>query len=216
MKDKIGVIGSGQVARVLANGFLKHGYRVMMGSRDVSKLTDWKNTGGEAASAGSFADAARFGDIVVLAVTGTKALEALQMAGVENLSGKTVIDVNNPIADGPPVNGVLPYFTGQNESLLETLQQATPLAHLVKAFSCVGNAFFVNPSFPDGKPTMFICGNNTGAKKEVVEILDKFGWEIADMGMMEAARAIEPLCMLWCIPGMLRNEWAHAFKLMKM
>jgi len=73
----------------------------------------------------------------------------------------------------------------------------------------------MNPHFDDGKPTMFICGNNEAAKKQVSAILDQLGWETADMGGVEAARAIEPLCILWCFPGFLHNEWTHAFKLLK-
>ena len=212
---KIGVIGSGQVATVLAKGFLKYGYSVMMGSRDTSKLEGWKTEGGDNASTGSFEDAAKFGDIVVLAVSGRAAESAVDLAGIENLNGKTVIDVTNPISEDAPENGVLKFFTSLDDSLMEQLQRKAPDAHFVKAFSCVGNAFMVDPQFPDGKPTMFICGNDDNAKKEVIQILDQFGWETEDMGKAEAARAIEPLCMLWCIPGFIRNQWTHAFKLLK-
>ena len=113
------------------------------------------------------------------------------------------------------MNGVLKFFTNLDESLMERLQREFAAARFVKAFNSVGNAFFVNPQFKDGKPTMFICGNDEGAKKIVKGILDQFGWETADMGKVEAARAIEPLCMLWLIPGFLRNEWKHAFKLLR-
>ena len=140
---------------------------------------------------------------------------AVKAAGVANLNGKTVIDTTNPIADAPPVNGVLQYFISQNESLMERLQALAPEAHFVKSFSCIGNAFMVNPDFNGVKPTMFICGNHDGAKSEVKVILDQFGFDVADMGTVEGARAIEPLCMLWCIPGFLRNSWTHAFKLLK-
>lgn len=212
---KAGIIGSGAVAKVLANGFIKHGYQVKVGSRDTSKLADWLSKAGEKASTGSFADAASFGHIVVLAVKGAAAKEALRLAGPEHLSGKTVIDTCNPIASSPPVNGVLPYFTTINLSLMEELQKEFPEVHFVKAFNSVGNAFMVNPDFAGVKPSMFICGNNEGAKAEVREILDAFGHETEDMGGAEAARAIEPLCMLWCIPGYLRGQWSHAFKLLK-
>jgi predicted dinucleotide-binding enzyme len=143
------------------------------------------------------------------------ALEALELAGKDTIAGKTVIDATNPIADAAPVNGVLRYFTDMNESLMERLQQRFPDAHFVKAFSSVGNACMVNPQFKGGKPTMFICGNNEAAKAVVSNILDQFGWETADMGSAEAARAIEPLCMLWCIPGFTQNDWVHAFKLLR-
>ena len=126
-----------------------------------------------------------------------------------------MLDATNPIADEPPENGVLRYFTGPNDSLMERLQKRFPTAKLVKAFSSVGNAFFVNPDFGGTKPSMFICGNDSSAKEETRAILDKFGWETEDMGQVQAARAIEPLCMLWCIPGLAQNRWTHAFKLLK-
>jgi hypothetical protein len=211
---KVGVLGSGDVAKVLAGGFLKHAHDVMMGTRTPAKLTEWarQNPKGRV---GSFADAAQFAELVVLAVKGTVAADALRAAGGANLAGKPVIDATNPIADSPPTNGVLKFFTNLDESLMERLQRKFPDARFVKAFNSVGNALMVNPQFKDGKPTMFICGNDEPAKRIVSGILDQFGWEMADMGKVEAARAIEPLCMLWCIPGLLRQEWGHAFKLLR-
>lgn len=210
----VGILGSGDVAKVLAGGFLKHGHGVMVGTRSPDKLADWTaaNSGSQA---GSFADAAQYGELVVLAVKGTVAADALRLAGNQNLAGKPIIDATNPIADAPPVNGVLQYFTNMNESLMEQLQQEFPDAHFVKAFNSVGNAMMVNPHYDSGKPTMFICGNHDGAKATVVQLLDQFGWETADMGSVEAARAIEPMCMLWCIPGFRDNQWTHAFKLLR-
>jgi predicted dinucleotide-binding enzyme len=210
---RVGVLGSGDVAKVLAGGFARHGHQVMIGSRTPAKLAEWSSSNPTVAT-GTFTDAARFGEMIVLAVKGTAAHEALQLAGERNLAGKVVVDATNPIAEAPPVNGVLRFFTDLDESLMERLQEAFPDAHLVKAFSSVGNACMVNPHFKGGKPTMFICGNNEAAKKTVSGVLDQFGWESADMGTVEAARAIEPLCMLWCIPGFLRNDWVHAFKLL--
>jgi len=151
---------------------------------------------------------------VVLAVKGTAAVAALREAGAEALAGKVVIDATNPIAEAPPVNGVLPFFTDYSESLMEKLQREFPKARFVKAFNSVGNTQMVNPQYAEGRPTMFICGNDAPAKRTVARILDQFGWEAADMGPVEAARAIEPLCILWCIPGFTRNEWTHAFKLL--
>lgn len=211
---KIGILGSGVVAQTLGAGLLKHGYDVMAGTRDQTKLVEWA-TAHPKAFLGSFRDAATFGEAVVLAVKGTAAAAALREAGSENLLGKLVIDSTNPIADAPPVNGVLQFFTNPNESLMEQLQREFPHARLVKAFNSVGSAQMVNPSYAAGRPTMFLCGNDDAAKKTVTGILDKFGWETADMGKAEAARAIEPLCMLWCIPGFTRNEWTHAFKLLR-
>lgn len=211
---RIGVIGTGPVGKVLADGFLKHGHEVMRGSRDPAKLAAWKAGAGPSARAGGLAETARHGELVVLAVKGTGAAEAIDACGA-GLAGKAVIDTTNPIADAPPVDGVLRFFTGPNESLLEALQARAPEARLVKAFSCVGNAVMVDPEFPGGKPTMFICGNHEGAKRQVAALLGELGWEAEDMGTAQAARAIEPLCILWCIPGFRQNSWTHAFKLLR-
>ncbi len=216
MKTKIGILGSGIVGQVLAEGFLKHGYEVKIGTRDTSKLNEWKSKNGEKGSIGSFSDAAKFGEIIVLAVKGGAAVEALKLAGENPLMGKTIIDATNPIDDKAPENGVLRFFTDLNESLMEKFQKAFPSAKFVKAFNSVGNAMMVNPNYQGIKPSMFICGNDETAKTEVKHILDLFGWETEDMGKAEAARAIEPLCMLWCIPGFINNQWTHAFKLLKM
>jgi predicted dinucleotide-binding enzyme len=210
---KVGVLGSGDVAKSLAGGFIKHGHQVMLGTRDAGKLKDFAAQH-KGAQVGSFADAAKFGELVVLAVKGNVALDALKAAGAANLAGKPVIDATNPIAEVPPENGVLKFFTDLNQSLMERLQAAFPDAHFVKAYNSVGNARMINPQFPGGKPTMFICGNDDKAKAAVRGINEQFGWETADMGKAEAARAIEPLCMLWCILGFTQNEWTHAFKLL--
>ncbi len=210
---KVGVLGSGDVAKTLAGGFLKHGHAVKVGTRSPAKLADWgaQSNGG---LTGTFAEAAAFGELVVLAVKGKAAAEALTLAGVKNLAGKTVIDACNPIADAPPEKGVLRFFTDINLSLMETLQNQFADARFVKAYNSVGAPCMINPDFAGGKPTMFICGNDEGAKKQVAAINEQFGWETADMGAAEAARAIEPLCMLWCLPGFIRNDWMHAFKLL--
>jgi hypothetical protein len=210
---KVGILGSGDVAKALGGGFLKHGHDVMIGTRDPAKLDEWAKRNPKA-RIGSFADATKFAELAVLAVKGSAALDALRAAGAANLAGKPVIDATNPIADAPPVNGVLKFYTSLDDSQMERLQREFPDVRFVKAFNSVGNAFMVNPQFRDGKPTMFICGNDEAAKRIVRTVLDQFGWETADMGKAEAARAIEPLCILWCIPGFLRNEWSHAFKLL--
>jgi predicted dinucleotide-binding enzyme len=210
---KVGILGAGDVAKALAGGFLRYGHHVMLGTRTPSKLADWATKNPKAGIA-SFSEAAKFGDLVVLAVKGTAAADALRAAGAPNLAGKPLVDATNPIAEAPPTNGVLKFFTDLDRSLMERLQAEFPDVRFVKAFNSVGNAFMVNPQFKGGKPTMFICGNDEAAKEVVRGILDQFGWETADMGKAEAARAIEPLCILWCIPGFLRNDWAHAFKLL--
>ena len=215
-KNKIGIIGSGIVGQTLGSGFLKHGYDVMIGTSNSAKLNDWKAKSGGKAQVGSFEQAAAFGNIIVLAVKGIAAKEAIEKAGSKNLSGKVVIDATNPIAEVPPEKGVLKFFTSLDHSLMEDLQKTFPDVRFVKAFNSVGNAFMVNPDFGGVKPTMFFCGNDEEAKKEVSEILVQFGYEPEDMGSAEAARAIEPLCMLWCIPGLRENKWIHAFKLLKL
>jgi predicted dinucleotide-binding enzyme len=209
---KVAVLGSGIVGEVLANGLLKHGYATMRASREPAKLEDWKKNAKGEASVGTFTEAAKWGDIVVLAIKGNAA-EALVAELAPSLAGKTVIDSTNPIGDKPPVNGVLQYFTSMNESLMERLQKKAPDAHFVKAFNSVANSVMVNPKYDH--PTMFICGNDANAKKDATEIVTKFGWEAFDMGAIEAARPIESLCMLYCIPGMTKNMWTHAWKLLR-
>ena len=212
-KKKIGIIGSGMVAQTLGTALLNSGYDVMLGSRDTNKLCDWKSKN-ETSQLGSFKQAAEFGDAIILAVKGS-ASESIAKSVAASLAGKTVIDTNNPFADAPPVNGVMKFFTSLDESLMERLQKQAPKANFVKAFNTVGAHLMVNPNLPGGKPSMCICGNDEDAKKQVSEILNNFGWEVEDMGSIEAARAIEPLSMLWAIRGILHNKWAHAFKLLK-
>lgn len=210
---KIGIIGSGVVAQTLAAGFIRHGHEVTLGTRDVSKLADFAARTPGARVAGG-AEAAAFGDVVVLAVKGGAALQAARDAGA-GLEGKPVLDATNPIADAAPVDGVLPYFTGRNESLMEWLQEAHPRARFVKAFNSVGAARMVDPDFGATRPTMFIAGNDADAKATATTLLAQLGWEAADMGSAVAARAIEPLAMLWCIPGFREGSWMHAFKLLR-
>ena len=206
---KIGIIGSGTVALTLAKGFVKYSYDVMVGSNTSAKHAELlqKVPG---VKTGTFSEAAAFGDMLVFAVKGSKALEALKQIDLSLINGKTIIDATNPIADAPPVNGVIQYTTSLSHSLLEQLQAAAPEVNFVKAFSCIGNAYMVDPAF-DKKPAMFYCGNNDEARLQVEQVLQQFGHDPVDMGKAEAARAIEPLAMLWCIPGFLRNDWTHAF-----
>jgi len=207
--QKIGVLGSAIVGQTLAQGFKTHGHDVRIGSRTPAKLADFSSQSG--IQAGTFADVAAWADVMVLAVHGAAAEDVLRLAGAKNLRDKIVIDTTNPITDAPPVDGVIQYFTGPNESLMERLQAAYPDARFVKAFNSVGSARMVNPRFASGTPTMFYCGNDADAKAFVAGVLDRFGWQAADMGGVVAARAIEPLAQLWCIPGFRQNSWTHAF-----
>ena len=212
---KIAVIGSGIVGKTLAAGFADLGYEVMIGTRDPSKLAALAASSRGTLRVGTVAEAAAFGDLAVLAVKGTAAEEAVLLAGPERLRGKTVLDATNPIADSPPEEGVLRFFTTLDASLMERLQRLAPEARFVKAFSCVGSGLMVRPDLPGGPPTMFICGDDGGAKAEARTILERFGWESEDMGPAAAARAIEPLCILWCLPGFRNDDWAHAFKMLR-
>ena len=191
---------------VLMSGFFADGVYA------PAKLADFSSKSGIAA--GTFSEVAAWADAAVLAVSGKVAEDAVRAAGESNLRGKVVIDATNPIADAPPVDGVIQYFTGPNDSLMERLQRTFPDVRFVKAFSSVGAARMINPQFSGGKPTMFYCGNDADAKAFVANVLDQFGWELADMGTAVAARAIEPLAQLWCIPGFRENTWTHAFKVL--
>lgn len=203
---KIGVIGSGPVGVRLATGFAGLGHNVTLGVRGDKKPEGWQG------STGDFEAVAKDNEILILAVKGSVAEQVIKNLA-PHISGKIVIDVTNPISSEPAENGVLRYFTSLDESLMERLVKLAPKAKFVKAFNIVGNDLMTKPDF-DQKPTMFI-GGDEDAKAFVSEALGKFGWEVEDLGGAEAARAIEPLCMLWCIPGFLRGEWHHALKLLK-
>ncbi len=212
---KIGVLGSGIVGQTLASGLLKHGHQVMLGTRNPLKAEaqDWLKAN-SAGAVGTFEQTAKFGELIILATLGRVAEEALKLAGVDNLAGKAIMDATNPIAETPPVDGVIVFTTGPSESLAETLQAKVPRSHIVKAFNSVGAGRMINPKYEHGPPTMFIAGNSAEAKTQVSEITRQLGWEPFDCGGIVAARAIEPLCILWCIPGFQHNQWTHAFKLL--
>ncbi len=191
---KVAILGSGIVGQTLGGGFLKHGHQVMMGTRDPKKeeVANWvAQTPG--ATAGTFAEAANFGELIVLAVLGKVVEQVVQLAGPANL---------------------LPFTTGPNESAAEKLQALIPEAHVVKAFNSVGSGQMINPHYEQGVPTMFLCGDDEAAKKVVSDIIRQFGWEPFDCGSIVGARAIEPLCILWCLPGFRQNLWTHAFKVL--
>ena len=164
--SKIGVLGSGDVGKVLARGCAAQGHEVMIGSRTPESLSSWQSEDGSLIQLGTMEETAAFGDIVILAVKGLIVQDVVD--GLKSvLSGKTVIDATNPINDSAPQDGVISLFTSLEESLMERLQSTAPEANFVKAFNSVGNAFMVKPNFKEGKPTMFICGNSDSAKSEV-------------------------------------------------
>jgi predicted dinucleotide-binding enzyme len=214
---KIGILGSGAVGRALGRGVAAVGHEVMLGTRDPGseKITDWISKTGNGVKAGTFDKTAKFGELLVLCSLYRAVEEVINLAGKENFSGKVVIDTTNPIADEPPANGVLKYIKTEAGSAGGTIQNLLPDAHIVKAFNSVGNMFMYKPEFEEGKPTMFICGNNAEAKKTVTGILVSFGWDVIDSGSIEASNALEGLCIIWCARGFLENNWNHTFKLLK-
>lgn len=209
---RFAVLGSGEVGQVLAKGLAANGYEARIGSRSPAKLAKFSKSTG--IRSGSFEEVAAWGEAAILAVLGSAAVEAIRQADPANLKGKLVIDTTNPISNGAPVDGVLLYFTGPNESLMERLQTAYPAIAFVKAFNSVGSALMVHPMLSGGPPTMFYCGNDGAAKAVVARLLEHLGWEGADMGTAAAARALEPLAQLWCIPGFREDDWMHAFRML--
>jgi predicted dinucleotide-binding enzyme len=207
----IGILGSGDVAKALAAGFLKRGDAVMLGTREPEKLAAWKAKAGANARVGSTAQTAEFGELIVLATHGLATLEVIEAAGEGAFADKIVIDATNPIRQG---DDGLYLAIGLDDSLGERIQNEIRRAHVVKAFNTVGAPEMVNPKFAGGPPTMFIAGNNEAAKAQVSTILRDFGWDVADLGGIEAARYLEPMCFAWLAYGMKNGTWHHAFKLL--
>jgi predicted dinucleotide-binding enzyme len=212
---KIGVLGTGEAGKRLGSGFISIGHEVKLGSRDPNneKVESWIAANGKAATGGTFEEAAQFGEVVVIATLGAATENALKLAGPKNFDGKVVIDATNPLAfrdNGPP--GL---WVGNTDSLGEQVQRWLPGARVVKAFNTVGNAHFIHPEFEYGPPDMFICGNDESAKKTVTGILKQFGWSVIDIGGIEGARVLEPLCILWVVSAMHTGTWDQAFKLLR-
>lgn len=212
---KVGVLGSGDVGQVLGAGFAALGHEVMMGSRTPSsdKVRGWVERTGERARAGTFGEAAAFGDVVVLATLWTGTEAALRLADPANFAGKVVLDVTNPLRFRGP--GLPPELAlGHTDSGGEQVQRWLPEARVVKVWNTVGNAHMVNPKFAGGPPDLFICGNDADAKRTVAEICATFGWPTIDIGGIEGSRLLEPLCILWVVYGFRTGSWNHAFKLL--
>jgi len=212
---RVGVLGSGQVGQRLAAGFRGRGHEVMIGSRDPAKpeLVRWLSGEGAGIEAGTFAAAAAHGELVVLAVLGNAAEQAIAEAGPENFSGKVVIDAMNPLdfsGGFPPKLSI----AGQ-DSLGERVQRALPDARVVKAFNTIGSAYFVDPNFTEGDPTMLIAGDDEDAKRAVADVLADFGWsQTVDIGGIEGSRELEAICIAWVKIGGARGAWDHGFKLL--
>ena len=214
-KQAVGVIGSGDVGQVLGFGFAKLGHDVKIGSRDPKseKLVKWVEKSGPRATSGSFAEAAKFGEVIVLATLWSGTKSAIDLAGEGAFDGKVVIDATNPLVFTP--GGGPSLALGHTDSGGEQVQRWLPKARVVKAFNIVGNAHMFKPEFPGGPPDMFIAGNDDGAKKTVTELLGSFGWPAIDVGGIEGSRLLEPLCILWVGIGVRTNSWGHAFKLLR-
>ena len=208
----VGVLGSGDVGRVLAAGFADLGHSVRIGSRDPGKLADWARAQGDRIKPGTFEEVTRFGDLLILATLGVGTLEAIQLAGPQNFAGKLVIDTTNPL----DFSGGMPprLSVGHTDSLGEQVQRAIPNARVVKAFNTVGNAHMIKPNFPGGPPDMFICGNDAGAKKTVTDLCMELGWGVIDLGGIDASRHLEPMCLVWVLHGVRSGSWNHAFKML--
>lgn len=212
---KVGILGTGDVGKALGKGFVTLGHDVKMGAREATneKALAWAREMGAKASVGTFADAASFGEVVVLATLGVANESALKLAGLEKLRGKIVIDATNPLdfsAGMPPKLAV-----SGNDSAGERVQRLLPEAQVVKAFNIVGNPFMFRPNFPGGPPDMFFCGNSDEAKKKVSSILSDFGWGVVDIGGIEGARYLEAMCMVWVLAAVRTNNWNQAFKLLR-
>jgi hypothetical protein len=215
-KLKIGVLGTGDVGRVLGGGFAALGHDVKLGSREAGnpKAVEWAEKHGAHASAGTFADAAKFADVIILATLWTGTKNAIEMAGIESFDGKVVIDTTNPLdfsKGAPPTLAV-----GTTDSAGEQIQRLLPKAHVVKCFNIVGNPHMVSPSFPGGKPDMFICGDDEGAKKTVTELCTELGWPgTIDIGGIIGSRYLEPMAMVWISYYFKTGNGNHALALLR-
>lgn len=212
----IGILGTGDVGQALGNALIALGHHVKLGSRTATneKALAWAKAAGPKASAGTFADAGAFGEIVVLATLGTANESALRAAGPDKLRGKVVIDTTNPLDASGGMMALKPAITGE-DSGGERVQRLLPGAHVVKAFNTVGHAHMFRPSFAGGPPDMFICGNSDDAKKRVGELLREFGWGVVDIGGIDGSRYLEAMCIVWVRYAGLTNTWNHAFKLLR-
>lgn len=209
---RVGILGSSDVAKALGHGFLAEGHEVMLGSREPEKLVSWVRESGETASSGTFSETAEFAELVVIAVNGVKAVDAIRLAGADHFGGKVVLDATNPL----DMSGSVPKLVGGiGDSSGELIQEALPAALVVKAFNTVGKAHFYKPEFPGGPPDMFICGDNEEAKERIVGICAAFGWNPIDVGGIALSHYLEATAMLWIITAFTGGHWNQAFKLLR-
>jgi predicted dinucleotide-binding enzyme len=215
---KIGILGSGEVGRRLADGCIDLDHHVMIGTRNPEKeeLQNWIDNPKykENAFVGSFAEAASFGELIVLSTLWEGTENAINLAVSSNFNDKIVVDTTNPLEfakDSPPKLSL-----GNDKSAGEIIQSLLPNSKVVKAFNIVGNPHMIHPNFPGGPPTMFICSNFRDAKDIIIqELLTPFGWDTIDLGGIEQSRLLEPLAMIWITYYIQTGSGNHAFKLLK-
>jgi len=213
-EKRVGVLGSGDVAKALGRGFAVHGYDVMLGTRDPKKLDAWKKEVHGKVAVGSFAEAAAHGNVVVLATHGGATEAVLDQAGPRGFKGKLVLDATNPLdfSKGMPP-GLL---FGLTDSLGERVQRKLPDAKVVKCFNTVSNIKMVDPKFTSGPARMWICGNDAEAKHAAEKILQELGWAGAiDVGGIDGARWLEAMVPLWVRVGAALNTWEHMLQVVK-
>jgi predicted dinucleotide-binding enzyme len=213
---KFGVLGTGIVGQVLGKGFADLGHEVKMGSRDArnEKLKEWVAKSGSRASGGTFAEAASFGEVILVATAWSGTENAIKQANPKNFANKVVIDATNPLVVKP--NSPPGLALGYTDSAGEQVQRWLMDARVVKAFNTIGNAHMIKPSFPGGPPDHFICGNDDGAKKVVTDICKALGWPgTIDIGGIEGSRLLEPLALLWIGYGIRTGGWGHAWKMLR-
>jgi 8-hydroxy-5-deazaflavin:NADPH oxidoreductase len=212
MSDRlqIGILGSGPAGRTLGTGFLGRGHQVMIGSRDPAKLQGWLDSAGPAARSGTFAEAARFGELILLSALGSTAEDVLRLAGPDNFDGKILLDASDPLDFSSGRPGL---FVGTTDSLGERIQRLLPRANVVKGLNTVVAEVMVDPARTGGEPDMFIAGDSDQAKATVTTLLAEFGWPVIDMGGIESARWLEALSLAWVVYSHRTGRTHHAFKL---
>jgi 8-hydroxy-5-deazaflavin:NADPH oxidoreductase len=210
------MLGTGMVGNRLGTKLVELGYEVSMGSRtaDNPAAVEWVKKAGRGASHGTFEEAARLGEIVFLCVKGEVALDVIKLAKPENFKGKTVIDVTNPLdfSRGMPPSLLI----SNTNSLGEEVQKALPGALVVKTLNTVSNEVMVDPGITGGEPTMFMCGNDKGAKEQTMAILKQFGWkDIIDLGDISNARGTEMILPIWVRTWNALQNGNFAFKVLR-
>ncbi len=213
---KLGILGSGEVGQFLGIGFASRGHDVMIGTGhpDKPELAAWKKKAGKRASVGSFADAAKHGEVVLICTRGDVTEGVIDAAGPKHFEGKVVIDVTNPLdfSSGMPPG----LFVGTTDSLGERIQRKLPKAKVVKALNTVSHTTMIDPRMKDGTPDMLVAGNDAGAKKGVAALLKELGWsEPIDAGDIGGARWLEAWVPLWVRICSNVDSWGVAIRVLR-